>query len=99
MKERYIILKKLYPNYLVLIKTKNKTKLFKYKYETLGIDKKIFKYLKGKYLNQNVNYIILENLEIIEIKTFVNNQYEIIKSKVITLEIINSLIESYKESL
>ena len=56
MKERYEVIKKLYPNYLILLIKNNK-------YYTFDEDKLIFNYLKRK-LN-NINYIILDNLDII----------------------------------
>ena len=57
MKERYKVLKKIYPYYLILIKKNNK-------YYTFYEDKLIYKNIKN--LN-NINYIVLNNLEI-EIK-------------------------------
>ena len=66
MKERYEVIKKLYPNYLILI-IKNS------KYYTFDEDKLIFNYLKRK-LN-NINYIILDNLDIIVKKEYENNYY------------------------
>ena len=56
MKERYEVIKKLYQNYLILLIKNNK-------YYTFDEDKIIFNYLKRK-LN-NINYIILDNLDII----------------------------------
>ena len=56
MKERYNVLKHIYQNYLILLIKNNK-------YYTFDEDKLIFNYLKRK-LN-NINYIILDNLDII----------------------------------
>ena len=58
MNERYLILKKLYPNYLILIKVKDKIKL-------LGIDKKIVDMFGIDNL-KNVNKLILDNLDIVK---------------------------------
>lgn len=66
MKERYEVIKKLYPNYLILLIKNNK-------YYTFDEDKLIFNYLKRK-LN-NINYIILDNLDIIVKKEYENNNY------------------------
>ena len=66
MKERYNVLKHIYQNYLILI-IKNS------KYYTFDEDKLIFNYLKRK-LN-NINYIILDNLDIIVKKEYENNYY------------------------
>lgn len=66
MKERYEVIKKLYPNYLILLIKNNK-------YYTFDEDKLIFNYLKRK-LN-NINNIILDNLDIIVKKEYENNNY------------------------
>ena len=66
MKERYNVLKHIYQNYLILIIKNNK-------YYTFDEDKLIFNYLKRK-LN-NINYIILDNLDIIVKKEYENNYY------------------------
>lgn len=66
MKERYNVLKHIYPNYLILIIKNNK-------YYNFDEDKLIFNYLKRK-LN-NINYIILDNLDIIVKKEYENNNY------------------------
>ena len=66
MKERYNVLKHIYPNYLILLIKNNK-------YYTFDEDKLIFNYLKRK-LN-NINYIILDNLDIIVKKEYENNKY------------------------
>ena len=66
MKERYEVIKKLYPNYLILIIKNNK-------YYTFDEDKLIFNYLKRKF--NNINYIILNNLDIIIKKEYENNNY------------------------
>ena len=65
MNERYLILKRLYPNYLILIKVKDKIKL-------LGIDKKIVDMFGIDNL-KNVNKLILDNLDIVK-----KEEYEII---------------------
>lgn len=71
MKERYKVLKKIYPYYLILIKKNNK-------YYTFYEDKLIYKNIKNikniKNLN-NINYIVLNNLEIEIKKEYENNNY------------------------
>ena len=66
MKERYNVLKHIYQNYLILIIKNNK-------YYTFDEDKLIFNYLKRKF--NNINYIILNNLDIIIKKEYENNNY------------------------
>lgn len=77
MKERYEIIKKLYPDYLILFKEKEKIKY-------MGIDKDIIEYFKLDKLKY-VNKIILNNLDIEEINSYDNNLYNIyyIKIKII----------------
>ena len=79
MKERYRIIKNLYPNYLIFIEVKNKYKL-------LDIDKKIID-IFGLDIIKNVNYLKLDNLDRIEKKEYINNNYNIyyLKTKLIML--------------
>lgn len=71
-------MKELYPSYIIYIKRKNK-------YYTNDIDKNIIEYF-GNNL-ENINYIILNNLNIIEKVDFDNNIYDIlyIKTKIINI--------------
>lgn len=71
MNERYLILKKLYPNYLILIKVKDKIKL-------LGIDKKIVDMFGIDNL-KNVNKLILDNLDIVKKEEYENKINRFIK--------------------
>lgn len=89
MKNRYQIIKKLYPNYLILF-------LKKEKYISVGIDKKIIKYLKIKSFkkinNYKINYLILDNLEITYKQNFnEENIYQRTYLIVSLLEIINKI--------
>lgn len=90
MKNRYDIIKILYPNYLILINKKNK--LITYKN-----DQKILDYLnikKKKELNKRkINYLILNNLEIEEIKNYENeNKYYTYLLKSCILKIVEKRI-------
>ncbi len=65
MKERVEVIKALYPNYLIVIKVRDKIKFW-------GIDKKIvntFGYLNLK----NVNKLVLDNLAILNKEEYENN--------------------------
>lgn len=64
MKERYLIIKKLYKDYIILIKDKNNN------YISFEEDTKIVKYFGIK----EVNTIYLNNLEIEEINCYKNNK-------------------------
>jgi len=73
MYNRYNEIKNLYKNYLIIIKVKDK-------YKTIGMDNRIYEYLnlkKFKYLkNKQINYLILDNLDIVEKKDNENNRYD-----------------------
>ena len=80
MKERVEIIKKLYPNYLILVKSQDKLKL-------IGIDKLI----ADKFGLENVNKLILDNLDIINIQEYDNNLYELYYLKIRLIELINEI--------
>ena len=67
MNERVNILRKLYPNYLILVKHKDKIKF-------VGIDKLIVDTFGLKKL-KNVNKLLLDNLDIKILEEYDNNQY------------------------
>lgn len=89
---RYNFFKRCYPNYLILI-VKNK-QLISY-----GIDKKILEYLnieKIREINKfKINYIILENINIINKKEFLGNNYRLyykrLKITKLIIKICNNL--------
>ena len=68
MKERYNVLKHIYQNYLILI-IKNS------KYYTFDEDILIFNYINKNLNKSEINYIILDNLDIIVKKEYENNNY------------------------
>ena len=78
MNERYQIIKKLYTDYIIFIKTKKGT------YKTMNIDNDIVKQFDIK----NVNCIYLNNLDIEEIKEYDNNKYReyFLKTKLIKIK-------------
>lgn len=69
---RYYFTKKLFPNFLVLIVKKGK-------YYSYDGDVRILKYIKFKdkiniIKNKKINYLVLDELEIIEKCEFIDNQ-------------------------
>lgn len=68
MKERYEVIKKLCPNYLILLIKNNK-------YYTFYEDKLIFNYINKNLNKYEINYIILNNLDIIVKKEYENNNF------------------------
>ena len=83
MNERYLILKKLYPNYLILIKVKDKIKL-------LGVDKKIVD-MFGIANLKNVNKLILDNLDIVKKEEYENNKYDVYYLKIRLIDLLNEI--------
>jgi hypothetical protein len=83
MKERYNILKMIYPNYLIYIKKKDK-------YQLINIDSLIDIYFN----TENTNKIYLDNLEIEKIEKHSDNNYELLEKKtklIILIERLKSL--------
>lgn len=94
MNERVSILKKLYPNYLILVKDKDKIKF-------VGIDKLIVDTFGLKKL-KNVNKLLLDNLDIKILEEYDNNSYEDYYLKIRLIEIIKELkkgLENEEENI
>ena len=68
MKERYNVLKHIYQNYLILIIKNNK-------YYNFDEDKLIYTYINRNLNKHEINYIILDKLDIIVKKEYENNNY------------------------
>ena len=81
MKERYLIIKMLYKDYVILIKDKNNN------YISFEEDAKIVNYFGIK----EVNTIYLNNLEIEEINCYKNNKYNELYLKVKLIELLEAL--------
>ena len=88
MNERASILKKLYPNYLILVKNKDKIKF-------VGIDKLIVDTFGLKKL-KNVNKLLLDNLDIKILEEYDENLYEDYYLKIRLIEIIKELKKGLK---
>ena len=94
MKERVSILKKLYPNYLILVKDNDKIKF-------VGIDKLIVDTFGLKKL-KNVNKLLLDNLDIKILEEYDENLYEDYYLKIRLIEIIKELkkgLENEEENI
>ena len=91
---RYVFFKRCYPNYLILINKNNKIKSY-------NIDKEILKYLGieeidiNKINKLNINYLILENINIINKKDYKDNKYYLYYRRCK----LNNLIEKIKNIL
>lgn len=62
---RYKFIKKMYPDYLILLLKNNTLSSFE-------VDNLIYKYYHNKVFKLNINYIILDNLDIVK---YDNNKY------------------------
>ena len=89
MKNRYIFFKRLYKDYLLLFVKKDKLLSF-------NIDNNIISILSSStddileiLTTNSINYIIIDNLDIIEIKSFTNNTYNLYKKKAYLITISN----------
>ena len=89
MIERYLILKSVYPNYLIFFKKKDDIKY-------IGETKLIIDTF-GLNVKKKVNYLIIENLDIIEIKNHNNNLYDIYYCKAFLINIIKSYMKRRKD--
>ena len=87
MKERYLVIKKLYKDYVILIKNKNNN------YISFDEDRKIINYFGIK----DVNTIYLNNLEIEEKYKYENNKYNELYLKVKIIEILEVLCKKELE--
>lgn len=92
MKNRYLFFKRLYKDYLLLLIKKDKLLSF-------NIDNRIISILSSSSNNilevlttNSINYIIVDNLDIIEIKSFTNNNYNLYKKKAYLITLSNIII-------
>ena len=90
IKTRYLFLKRLYPNYVIIILKKDE-------YITFDIDNKIVKLIDYKLDKYNINYLILDNLEIIKIINYTNNKYLEIKMRVELFSLLLLVSKIYQE--
>ena len=80
MNERYKVIKKLYPNYLIYIKHKGK-------YVNIGIDKLII----DNFDISETNNIYLNNLDIESKEIYIDNNYKLLENKIRLICIVNKL--------
>ncbi len=87
---RYKFIKDIYSNYIIFIKKKNK-------YYTYDIDNKMLRSLKVNYYKDidkyKINYLLINNLEIINKVEYKNNNY----NKYLINYLINEIYNRYKE--
>ena len=95
MRNRYNIIKSIYEDYLILIKKGNH-------YLTLDIDKLIMDKLNIKKIinlkQKHINYLILDNLQIIEKQEYQNNKYNEYYLKIRFINFIERLLINEEEN-
>lgn len=90
MINRYTFTKNIYSDYLVIIyKLGN--------YYSFSYDKKILKYIKFKgntniIKRKRINYLVLNNLDIIEINKYYDNRYDYYLKIICIIKIVNMVI-------
>ena len=78
---RYNFIKKMYPDYLILLVNKSS-------YTSFNLDKLIYSYYLDKVFKLNINYIILDGLDIIKKVEFSNNKYYYYSKLILIKEVI-----------
>ena len=94
---RYIFTKETFKGYLVILIKNNR-------YYSYGNDDKILKYLKFKNnLNvirkRKINYLILDNLDIIEKKEYDKNEFDKYLYLVYIINVLDSIKDSMKSNI
>lgn len=86
-KNRYVFIKRTYPNTIVIFKNNNN------KYIGYSNQKEFLEYLKFRQLNNlsklKINYIVISNMQILEHVTFDNNKYELYYARFNLFKLVN----------
>jgi len=89
LNRRYVYLKKLYPDYLIVFVNYKKNKV---SFETFGFDNLILNYLKLSELDKHsISYIIVDNLEIIEKRSYIYNNYYRYKKMILVKNLLKKV--------
>lgn len=85
-KNRYVFIKRTYPNTIVIFEKNNK-------YNGYSEDKEFLEFLKYKKLDDlnklKINYIVISNMSILEHKTFDKNMYRIYYARFNLFKLVN----------
>lgn len=86
-KNRYVFIKRTYPNTIVVFKNKNNN------YVGYGIQRDFLEYLKFKKLNNlnklRINYIVIRNMSILKHVQFDDNMYELYYARYNLFKLVN----------
>ena len=86
LKTRYKFVKKLYSDYIIIFRKKDYNYIYDYEFLNLFKDKISIINKLNKYY---INYIIINNMKIINKKVFPNNKYNYYKKRYILYKILN----------
>ncbi len=93
IKTRYKFVKSLYKDYIIIIKTKKSYHIPNEEFDII----KPFKGKKGKLIDflqaQHINYLIIDNMEIISKRTYEDNKYYEIKNKTFIFDLYKNFEE------
>lgn len=85
LKTRYKFVKRLYRDYIIIFKQKKYNYIYNYEFLSLFKDKISIINKLNKY---HINYLIVDNMKIVDIITFKDNKYNSYKKKYLIYKII-----------
>ena len=86
LKIRYKFIKKLYKDYIIIFRKNNYNYIYNYEFLSLFNDKMSIISKLNKY---HINYIILDNMKIVDIIMFKDNKYNSYMKRFLIYNIIN----------
>lgn len=84
LKTRYKFIKRLYKDYIILFRKNNYNYIYNYEFLSFFKDKNIINKL-NKY---HINYIIVDNMKIVDITIFKDNKYNYYNNRYIIYKIM-----------
>lgn len=87
LKTRYKFVKKLYSDYIIIFRKNNYNYIYNYEFLSLINDKISIINKLNKY---HINYIIIDNMKIVDIIMFKDNKYNSYKKRYIIYKIVIS---------
>ena len=87
LKTRYNFIKRLYKDYIIIFKKNNNNYIYDYEFLRLFKDKLNIIDKLNKY---HINYIIIDNMKIINIKKYSDNKYNYYNNRYIIYKVITN---------
>ncbi len=88
IKTRYKFIKKLYREYIIIFRKNNYNYIYNHEFLSLFKDKINIINKLNKY---HINYIIIDNMKIVDIIMFMDNKYNSYKNKYIIYKILEDI--------